>query len=110
MPLPEFQLDMLSMTVKTTMRVADWSKDTVYDLIAAGEIKSFLMGSRRYIDAASVRDYIARRAAEPLTIRRSPQPRTGPRSGPATSANRTSLAKTSSLQGSSPSYSPRHRE
>jgi len=70
--------ELLSMTVRTAMRVTGFSKDCIYDLLAAGEIKSFLMGSRRFIDAVSLRDYIARRAAEPLTIRRSPQPRHGP--------------------------------
>jgi hypothetical protein len=33
------------------------------------------MGSRRYIEGASLRAYIARRAAEPLSIRRAPKPR-----------------------------------
>jgi hypothetical protein len=73
---------MLSMTVKTTMRVTGFSKDCIYDLLAANEIKGFLMGSRRYIDAASLRDYLARRSAEPLSIRRSPQPRHGHGVGP----------------------------
>jgi excisionase family DNA binding protein len=65
----------LSMTVKTAMKVTGLSKDGIYDLLAAGEINGFLMGSRRYIDATSLRNYIARRAAEPLSIRRSPKPR-----------------------------------
>jgi len=73
--------DIMSMTVKTCMQVTGFSKDTIYDLLAAGEIKGFLMGSRRFIDAASVRDYLARRAAEPLSIRRSPKPRHGRRVG-----------------------------
>lgn len=78
-PTEEIQLpDMQSRTVKTTQRVTGFSKDTIYDLLAAGEIRGFLMGSRRYIDAASLRDYIARRASEPLTIRRAPKPRTAP--------------------------------
>jgi hypothetical protein len=63
------------MTVKTAMRVTGFSKDAIYDLIAAREVESFLMGSRRYLTGSSLRDYIARRAAEPLTIRRSPKPR-----------------------------------
>jgi excisionase family DNA binding protein len=67
--------DIMSMAVKTCMQVTGFSKDTIYDLLAAGEIKGFLMGSRRFIDAASVRDYLARRAAEPLSIRRAPKPR-----------------------------------
>jgi predicted DNA-binding transcriptional regulator AlpA len=72
---------LMSATVKTTVKLTGFSKDTVYDLIAAREFRSFLMGSRRYIDIGSVREYIARRAAEPLTIRRSPKIPTGPRSG-----------------------------
>ena len=72
---PPLDEDLLSMTVKTATRIIGFSKDTLYDLLAAGEIKGFLMGSRRYIWAASLRAYIARRAAEPLTIRRSPKPR-----------------------------------
>jgi hypothetical protein len=76
---------MQSMTVQTTKKVTDWSTDTIYALLAAKEIRGFLMGSRRYIDAASVRDYIARRSAEPLTIRRSPSRRVGRVFGPAAS-------------------------
>ena len=83
-PLPSMQC----MTVKTTMKVTNWSKDTIYDLLAADAIKSFLVGSRRYIDGASVRDYIKRRSAEELTLRRSPKPRAKrslePRTGPGT--------------------------
>jgi excisionase family DNA binding protein len=67
--------DLLSMTIKTAARLSGFSRDTLYDLLAAGEVQSFLMGSRRFIDAASLRSYVQRRSAEPLTIRRSPQPR-----------------------------------
>jgi len=73
----------LSMTVKTATRITGFSKDCIYNLLAAGEIKGFLMGSRRFIWAASLRAYISRRAAEPLTIRRSPKPRHGRGVGPA---------------------------
>jgi hypothetical protein len=69
--------ELWSMTVKTAMRVIGFSKDIIYDLIAAGEVESFLQGSRRYVTGDSVRAYIARRAAEPLTIRRSPKARIG---------------------------------
>jgi hypothetical protein len=75
--------DLWSMTVKTAMRRSGFSRDTIYDLIAAGEVESFLQGSRRYLTGDSVRAYIARRAAEPLTIRRSPKPRHGRGVGPA---------------------------
>ena len=82
--------DLLSMTVKTAMRITGLSKDAIYYLLAAGEIRGFLMGSRRYIEGASLRAYVGRRAAEPLMIRRSPkprverqaEPRTGPQTGP----------------------------
>jgi excisionase family DNA binding protein len=67
--------DLMALTVKTATRVSGFSKDTLYDLLAAKEIKGFLMGSRRYIEGASLRAYIARRAAEPLSIRRAPKPR-----------------------------------
>jgi hypothetical protein len=70
--------ELWSMTVGTAMRVTGFSKDVIYHLIAAGEIDSFLQGSRRYLTGESVRAYIARRAAEPLTIRRSPKRRNGP--------------------------------
>jgi hypothetical protein len=66
---------MQSMTVKTAMRITNFSKDCVYGLIATGDLQTFLMGSRRFITADSLRSYIQRRASEPLTIRRSPQPR-----------------------------------
>ena len=76
--------DLLSMTIRTAIRITGFSKDTLYDLLAAGEIEGFLMGSRRYLTADSVRAYIARRAAEPLSIRRSPKPRAEPPREPRT--------------------------
>ena len=51
----------------------------IYDLINAHEVESFLMGSRRYIVAASLRAYIARRSSEPLQSGRLPPRRDGPR-------------------------------
>jgi excisionase family DNA binding protein len=71
-----------SLTVKTAMKATGFSKDAIYDLIASREVESFLMGSRRYLTGSSLHAYIERRAAEPLTIRRSPKPRHGPRVGP----------------------------
>jgi hypothetical protein len=84
-PAPE---DFLSMTVKTACAVTDFSKDALYDLINADEVESFLMGSRRYIVAASLRAYIARRASEPLQSGRLPPIRGGPQSEPARASSR----------------------
>jgi excisionase family DNA binding protein len=67
----------LSMTVKTACTVTGFSKDAIYDLINAGEVESFLMGSRRFIDAGSLRAYIARRSSEPLRSGRSPRMQDG---------------------------------
>jgi excisionase family DNA binding protein len=78
--------DLMALTVKTATRVSGFSKDTLYDLLAAKEIKGFLMGSRRYIEGASLRAYIARRAAEPLSIRRAPKQRKPRRDGRAKAA------------------------
>src|SRR4051812_21673574 len=66
-----------SMTMKGTSAATGFSRDTLYDLLRAGEIQGFLMGNRRYIETGSVREYLARRVSEPLTIRRSPKSRTG---------------------------------
>jgi excisionase family DNA binding protein len=71
--------DFLSMTIRDACRVTGFSRDTLYDLINSGEVKSFLMGHRRYVDAASLRAYIARRSSEPLQSGRLPPPRDGPR-------------------------------
>jgi excisionase family DNA binding protein len=78
--------DLLSMTVKTAMRITGLSKDAIYDLLAAREIRGFLMGSRRYIEGASLRAYVERRAVEPLMIRRSPKPRVERQAEPRTGA------------------------
>jgi excisionase family DNA binding protein len=71
-----------SMTVRMAMQITGFSKDTIYDLIAAREVESFLMGSRRYLTGSSLHAYIERRAAEPLLVRRSPKPRRGREIGP----------------------------
>jgi hypothetical protein len=69
--------DFLAMTVKTACTVSEFSRDAMYDLINAREVKSFTMGTRRYIDAASLRAYIARRSSEPLQSGRVPPRRDG---------------------------------
>jgi excisionase family DNA binding protein len=75
------------MTLRDACRVTGISKDAMYALIRAGELATFLMGHRRFIVAESLRTYIARRAAEPLAIRRGPNTRElrttdGPAVGP----------------------------
>jgi hypothetical protein len=71
------------------MRLTELSKDAIYGLLQDGEIIGFLVGSRRYLTGDSVRDYIARRAAEPLTIRRNPNPRAAPPAVPSRNGPRT---------------------
>lgn len=62
--------DALSLTIRHACQTTDISKTRMHELIGAGEVKSFLMGRRRYIVVESLRDYIARRAAEPLVLQR----------------------------------------
>jgi hypothetical protein len=65
-PADPDSLGRLSMTMKAAIAVTGFSRDAIYDLINDGSIKSFLMGHRRYIDAASLRTYVERRASEPF--------------------------------------------
>jgi excisionase family DNA binding protein len=74
--------DFLSMTIRDACVLTGFSRDAIYDLINTGEVKSFLMGSRRYIDAASLRAYVAARAAEPVRNARSANLKNGPRGDP----------------------------
>ena len=67
-----------SMTVKHACVATNFSKDLLYALINTGEVRSFLMGHRRYIEVESLRAYIARRSSEPLQRGRSPNLRGGP--------------------------------
>lgn len=62
--------DSLSLSIARTIAVTGFGRDTVYDLIRAGEVKSFTMGTRRFVLMASLRAYLERRAAEPTTIAR----------------------------------------
>jgi excisionase family DNA binding protein len=72
----------MCMTVKTACARTGFSRDLIYDLLRDGQIVGFLMASRRYIDAASLRAYLKRRSAEPLSRRPSPNaPRVGPQVG-----------------------------
>jgi hypothetical protein len=71
--------DTLSMTIRTACAASGFSKDLLYSLINDGSIRSFLMGHRRFIDVASLRTYVAARAAEPLQNSSRPIPRRGPR-------------------------------
>jgi hypothetical protein len=41
-----------------------WGKTKVFELIAAGELKSYLDGSKRMVTTASIRDRINRKLAE----------------------------------------------
>jgi excisionase family DNA binding protein len=80
--------DFLSLTIRTACVLTGFSRDAIYDLINTGEVKSFLMGSRRYIDAASLRAYVAARAAEPPRNARSANLKNGPQGDPARDRSR----------------------
>jgi excisionase family DNA binding protein len=73
--------EMMSMTIRTACLLTNFSRDCIYDLLRDGQIVGFLMGRRRFIDAQSLRNYLAKRSVEPLTIRRGPNTRVGPRVG-----------------------------
>jgi hypothetical protein len=64
--------EVLSATVREACKISRFSRDAIYNLINTGEIRSFLLGSRRFIDVPSLREYIRRRAAEPLQHARRP--------------------------------------
>jgi hypothetical protein len=46
----------------------------VYELLAAGAIRSVQLGRRRFVLRASVDDYVARLADQPVSFGRTPQP------------------------------------
>jgi hypothetical protein len=54
-------------------------RETVYDLIRGGQIRSFLDGRRRKVCVASIKNYIAHKlvTADPSERARYPQPRRG---------------------------------
>jgi hypothetical protein len=58
--------ELLSATIKDACRLSGFSRDAMYAVINAGEVESFLMGSRRFVVIPSLRSYIATRASEPL--------------------------------------------
>jgi excisionase family DNA binding protein len=64
--------DSLSLAIKDACKVTGFSRDAIYELIRSREVKSFTMGHRRFILVASLREYLERRAAEPLDIRPGP--------------------------------------
>ncbi len=79
--LADRDFDVLSATIKETVRLTNFSRDAIYSLVRDGEIQSFLLFGRRYIIVQSVREYLARRAAEPMSIRHGPNSRP-PQDGP----------------------------
>ena len=52
-PADPDSLGRLSMTIKAAIAVTGFSRDAIYNLINDGSVRSFLMGNRRYIDAAT---------------------------------------------------------
>jgi excisionase family DNA binding protein len=51
--------ELLSLTIDDCARRTGFSRPLLYRLLAAGKLRSFKMGKRRYIDAGSLRELIA---------------------------------------------------
>lgn len=63
--------EMLSMTIADASARTSISKPQLYRLIAAGQIETFRLGRRRYVDAGSLRAFLdAAKAAAPAAPRR----------------------------------------
>ena len=74
----------LAISVANARKALQLGNDKIYELIHAGEIESFLVGTARRITFASIRRYVARQLAaakppEPLPWRPEPRRRGRPR-------------------------------
>ena len=57
--------ELLSLSVQDACARTGFSRAQVYRLLAAGRLKSFTLGKRRYVDAVSLRELIAELSAQP---------------------------------------------
>ena len=67
-PLPTLE-EALSYSTTDTKRVTGWHDKQLYDELKAGKVKSYTIGRRRYIEAASLRARIAELVAAASPIR-----------------------------------------
>lgn len=56
-------LQPLSHPIEAAIARLGTSRGTLYKLIAAGEIRTYSVGKRRYVTEAALRDFVARREA-----------------------------------------------
>ena len=52
----------VSVSVNDAATMLGLSRVPVYDLLRAGELKSYKLGSRRLVDVQSIKDLVSRRA------------------------------------------------
>jgi excisionase family DNA binding protein len=71
---------LFSLSVEDTCERTGWSKSQVYRELSSGGLKSYTIGRRRYVDAASLRARIAELVAGSEPIK--PEPRFHRRNGP----------------------------
>jgi hypothetical protein len=69
------QIEPLVTSPDDAMRLLDCSRAKLYELLAAGELESFLEGRSRKILISSISAYIARRLAASKSFTRSRYPR-----------------------------------
>ena len=58
------QPEKLAVSVNEAAALIGLGRDLTYRLVMSGEVKSFLVGKRRLVSVAGLREYIERRTAE----------------------------------------------
>ncbi len=56
--------DKLAVSVNDAAVIIGLGRDLTYRLVMSGEVKSFLVGTRRLVPVAGLREYIERRTAD----------------------------------------------
>lgn len=72
---PDGQIEPLVTSPEQAMRLLDCSRAKLYELLAAGELESYLEGRSRKITVCSINAHIARRLAASKSFKRSRYPR-----------------------------------
>jgi len=85
--------ELFSLSVEDTCERTGWSKSQVYRELSSGGLKSYTIGRRRYVDAASLRARIAELVVSSEPIK--PEPRFRGQDGPRIEKDRASSRKLS---------------
>ena len=56
----------IAVSVNEAAAMIGLKRDLMFRLVLSGDIRSFKVGSRRLVSVEALRDYIARRTAEPV--------------------------------------------